>query len=129
MQYRNRANTDGVTNIAQGSTVGIQAKEVTGSVVTIGATPPLSSTTDLAAELAAVRTELARARSRGTLDTVTYVAAQDELDLAAKALAENTPDGKSRFVLALKRLRGLIVEAADVATKVAALITAVNGVS
>jgi adenosylhomocysteine nucleosidase len=63
------------------------------------------------------------------VDSATYAAAQGELDLADKALGENTPDGRSRFVVALKRLRGLIAEAADVASKVAALITAVSSLS
>ena len=130
MHHRGKSGTGNVINIAdRSSTVGIQGKNVTNSVVTIGTAPPASATPDLAAELAAIREELARARSSGAVDSVTYEAAQDELDLAGKALEENTSDGQGKFVLALKRLRGLIAEAAEVASKVAALITAVNSLS
>ncbi|MCX2729440.1 5'-methylthioadenosine/S-adenosylhomocysteine nucleosidase [Saccharopolyspora sp. NFXS83] len=129
MQRSSRPSSGEVTNIAHGSTVGIQGRDVSNSVVTIGAAPPASTSVDLESQLAAVREELARARGHGAVDDLTYEAAQDELDLAGKALEENTPEGKSKFVLALKRLRGLIDEAADVATKVAALITAVSGLS
>ncbi|MBA8823770.1 nucleoside phosphorylase [Saccharopolyspora lacisalsi] len=129
MQPRNKPSSGDVTNIAHGSTVGIQARDVTNSTVTVGAAQPAATTTDLAAELTAVRDELARARSVGTLDSPTYEEAEAELDLADKALKENTPEGKSKSVRALKRLRGMIDEAAEVAAKVAALITAVNGLS
>ena len=130
MRDRSKPGTGDVINLADhGSTVGIQGKNVTDSVVTIGAAPQASATPDLAAQLVSIRDELARARSTGMVDSSTYEAAQDELDLAGKALEENTPEGTGRFVLALKRLRGLIAEAAEVASKVAALITAVNGLS
>ncbi|MHA6802972.1 5'-methylthioadenosine/S-adenosylhomocysteine nucleosidase family protein [Salinifilum ghardaiensis] len=129
MQPRNKSSSGEVSNIAHGSTVGIQARDVTNSTITIGAARPTETTTDLAAELASVRDELARARAAGKLDSPTYEAAQDELNLADEALEENTPEGKSRFVVALKRLRGLIDEATEVAAKVATLITAVNGLS
>lgn len=130
MRHRSRPGTGDVINIAdRNSTVGIQGKNVTNSVVTIGTAPQAATTPDLAAQLVSIRDELARARSTGTVDSSTYEAAQDELDLASKALEENTPEGTGRFVLALKRLRGLIAEAAEVASKVAALIIAVNSLS
>ncbi len=129
MRDRSKPGTGDVINNADRSTVGVQGNNVTNSVVTIATAPPASSTPDLAVELAAIREELARARSSGAVDSATYEAARDELDLAGKALDENSLEGQGRFVLALKRLRGLIAEAAEVASKVAALITAVNSLS
>ncbi|WP_433868927.1 purine phosphorylase [Saccharopolyspora sp. CA-218241] len=128
MRHRDTDRTGDVTSIAYGN-VGIQARDVSNSSVWMGTPGPTSPTPDLAAQLAAVREELARARSSGRLDSPTCDAAQDELDLAGKALEENTPDAKSKSVLALKRLRGLIDESAEIAAKVAALITAVSGLS
>lgn len=119
---------DVVINTAH-APVGIQAKTVTNSNVSVVAASPKPEPVDLVAELEAVRQELARARSTGELDSITCAAAEDELDIAGKALEENTPEGQSRFVLALKRLRGLIEDAAEAATKVATLIAAVNGLS
>ncbi|MFR9727832.1 purine phosphorylase [Saccharopolyspora sp. MS10] len=130
MRHRGTPNTSNTTNNAHNSVFGNQAGEVRDSNVTITTGPtPVDDSPDLATQLAAIRDELARARSAGTVDSATYEAAQDELDLAGKALEEKTTEGRSRSMLALKRLRGLIAEAADVASKVAALITAVNGLS
>ncbi|HEV7949150.1 MAG TPA: 5'-methylthioadenosine/S-adenosylhomocysteine nucleosidase [Glaciihabitans sp.] len=117
-----------VNNVASGQ-VGIQAAHVTGSTVWMSAAPQASTTTDLIAELAAFRGDLTRERSHGTLDDATYKAAQTELDIASKALHADTPEDKSTFVLALKRLRGLIADVADLATKIAALIAAAKGLS
>ncbi|NYH77251.1 nucleoside phosphorylase [Actinopolyspora biskrensis] len=129
MRHRNRPSSGDVTNIAHGSTVGIQARDVTNSTVTVGAAQPTTTPDDLATKLASVRDELERARSTGTLDSPTYEDAQHELALASKALEEDTSESKSRSVRALKRLGGLTDEAAEVASKVAMLITAVNGLS
>jgi adenosylhomocysteine nucleosidase len=124
----NTENGDTV-NLSASGQVGIQAVHVTGSNVWMGATPQPSSAADLVAELAAVRDHLVRERSTGMLDDTTYQAAQAELDIASKALEANTPEGTSTFVLALKRLRGLIADIADLATKIAALIAAAKGLS
>lgn len=70
-----------------------------------------------------------RERCTGALDDTTYQAAQAELDIASKALETNTSEGKSTFVLALKRLRGLIADIADLATKIATLIATAKGLS
>ncbi|GAB3552347.1 nucleoside phosphorylase [Actinopolyspora lacussalsi] len=129
MRHRNRPGNGDVTHIAHGSTVGIQARDVTHSTVTIGAAQPDTTPDDLAAKLASLRDELERARSSGTLDSPTYEDAQHELALASKALEEDTSESKNRSVRALKRLGGLTDEAAEVASKVAMLITAVNGLS
>jgi hypothetical protein len=118
-----------VSNSAVHSQVGIQAASVTGSTVNMG-TPFQSPTpVGLAAELAALRDELKREHATGKVDDLTYEAAEAELDTAGRALEENTPAGKSKFVLALKRLRGLIADVAELAVKVGTVIAAVKGLT
>lgn len=118
----------GVHNVATGN-VGIQAAHVTGSTVWMGAAAEPPSAHSVAAELATLRDRLARARTSGQLDEPTYAAAQDELDIATKALAANTKDDKNKVKLALKRLGGLISDVADLGAKVAALIAAAGNLS
>jgi nucleoside phosphorylase len=107
--------------------VGIQAVNVTGSTVWQNTAPPTASTINLAAELALLRDELARERSRGRLDDDIYNAAQSELDIADSALKSTTPERRKTFVLALKRLGGLIADLTGVAAKITALVTAAKG--
>lgn len=126
VRHRDRTSGGDVTNTATGSTVGIQAKNVHDSTVTVTSGQPPQASPDLATQLAELRAELDKARSNGTLDSEDHQAAQDELDLAGKALKDNTPDGKKTFRTALKRLRGVVAEAGELATRVATLITAVN---
>src|SRR5690606_24381742 len=104
--------------------VGIQAAHVVNSNVWMNRTEPAPPPADLTAALASLRDELARERSVGALDEPTYRAAQTELDHAEKALAKaaEAHTWKSRFVLALKRLRGLVEDVTDLATKIASLI-------
>jgi adenosylhomocysteine nucleosidase len=89
--------------------------------------PPASTPVDFVAQLAAFRDHLAHARSAGSLDDATFDAARAEVDIASRALASNTPQGRRTFVLALKRLRGLIADVTDLATKIAALISVTKG--
>ena len=121
-------NGGSVSNFSSGQ-VGIQAGHVTGSTVYMGSLPGKPATADLVAELAAFRDHLKRERAMGKVDETTYVAAEAELDIASEALAADTPEGKSNFVLALKRLRGLIADVAELAARVATVIAAVKGLS
>jgi adenosylhomocysteine nucleosidase len=129
---RNGDNTKrdgGVYNTASGQ-VGIQSGgDVTGSTIWMGTAQQVSADTDLVTQLAAIRDRLMREHSTGKLDDATYKAAQAELDIAHKALESKTPEGKGTFVLALKRLRGLIADVADLATKIAMLISAARGLT
>lgn len=125
----NAKSTNSVHNHVSGGQVGIQAATVTGSTVHLGTAPRVSSPTDLVAELAALRMTLNRERSAGTIDDRTYAAAQAELDIASTALLADTAEGKSTFVLALKRLRGLIADIAEPAAKIIALLAAANGLT
>lgn len=120
-----RAGTS-VNNYATGP-VGIQAAHVSGSTVWMSVAPSISGAPDLAAALRDLGADLARQHSSGSLDADTYQAAQAELDIASAALPADNPEGKSRVVLALKRLRGLIADTAELAVKVTALITAASG--
>ncbi|MDA8368732.1 MAG: 5'-methylthioadenosine/S-adenosylhomocysteine nucleosidase [Nocardiopsaceae bacterium] len=117
-----------VNNTSSGQ-VGIQAGHVTGSTVHMGTVDHGPIPADLAAELAAFRDDLMRERFAGRLDESTYAAAQAELDTASKALEADTEEGRSTFVLALKRLRGLIGDVAELAAKVATFIVAAQGLS
>jgi adenosylhomocysteine nucleosidase len=127
MNENSGARTGGnVDNFAAGQ-VGIQAAHVTGSTVYQGVAPPVSTAVDLVAELDAFRDHLLLARSAGSLDDDTFDAARAEVDIASHALASDTPNGKRTFVLALKRLRGLIADVADLAAKIAALISVAKG--
>lgn len=103
-------------------TVGIQAAQVTGSTVRIGATPAAALPTGVAAELAALKEELVKALKMGELDEDTHQAAQVELDIAASALATDAP-----MVVPLKRLRGLVADVVDLAAKVTAVIATIKG--
>lgn len=129
MSEDHKAQTGGVVHNYAAGPVGIQAGQVSGSTVVMGTTAPSVTVAGLAAELIALRDQLARERSAGTLDKATYDAARTELDTANNALKDKTKDGYGAFVLALKRLRGLVADVAELAAKIAALITAVNGLT
>lgn len=124
-----RTQTSGaVTNTAYGQ-VGIQAGTVTGSTVWMTSAPGPAAVTDLAAALASVRDDLAREGAAGKIDDATYDAACAELDIADRALKTNTSDSRRTFVLAMRRLWGLVVAIADLATKITAVIAAVKSLS
>ncbi len=120
----------GTVHLTSYGQVGIQAANVTGSSVWQNTGPAAANTPDLAAELAALRVDLTRERDHGRLDDVTYDAATTELDIADGALdSTTTPAGRKTFVLALKRLGGLIADLAGPAAKITALIIAAKGMS
>ena len=123
-----------VTNVAAGqSRVGVQAGQVIGDVsVVIGSGTPGDLSPEiaaLAAEIAAFGEYLKEARREGRLDEDTYQAAEAELEVAANSLATSTGQNKSRLMVALKKLWGLIADVTDLAAKLAAIMTAVKGMS
>ena len=123
------ANDGGTVNNYSSGPVGIQAGHVTGSTVWMGAAAPMASPGSLAAELAALRDLLAHERSAGRIDEAIFEAAQAELVIATDALAADTPQRRSAFVVALKRLRGLIADVTDLATRIAALLVMAKDLS
>lgn len=128
MQESNTPNHGGVRNFSSGQ-VGIQGGNVTGSTVSMGVTPRAVTAADLVTELGAFREHLRREHAAGAVDDATYEAAQTELDTADDALEADTPQSRGVFMLALKKLSGLIADVAGLATKIAELITAAKGLS
>lgn len=113
-----------VTNISYGGQA-VQGVDVKGNIA-IQAAAPATSPTDIAAELEALRHQLDRAATEGRIDADTVEAAHDELAQARSALRQKTPHSEKRVVMALKRLRGLVADTADIAAKVAVVLTALG---
>ncbi|MFI0469165.1 purine phosphorylase [Saccharopolyspora sp. 5N102] len=116
------------TTVTSHGIAGIVARDVQNSTVHMS-TGPEPTATDLTAELRGLRDQLASARANGAVDDATYKAANEELDNASRALETNEPEAKNRALLSLKRLRGLVAEVAELVTKIASIISAVNGLS
>ncbi|MFI6497440.1 purine phosphorylase [Nonomuraea typhae] len=115
--------TDQVKNIASGhATVGVQAGQIHGNV-TIGA--PSQAALDWAAQLAELRERLAKARTAGEVDEDTFAAAADELAVVETSM--EPPAEQSRALLALKKLRGLLMDVTELAARVTAVIAAIRG--
>ncbi|MFI6479260.1 5'-methylthioadenosine/S-adenosylhomocysteine nucleosidase [Nonomuraea sp. NPDC050663] len=107
-------------NIARDSArVGVQAGVVHGGI-RLGLDP--SQSLDLAEALTAFRAQLRRAHQEGRLDDHEYEAAEAELTTADEALEAQTPESKSKLKLALKRLRGLVSDVAELASELANII-------
>jgi adenosylhomocysteine nucleosidase len=116
-----------VTNIATGNAqVGVQAGQIFGNV-SVGPSP--GAPVDLAAQIAEFVGLLRQARSEGRLDQQTYLAAEAELEVITNSLPVRTEESQSKIMLALKKLRGLIADVADLAAKVATIISAAKGLS
>ncbi|MFF0721694.1 purine phosphorylase [Micromonospora sp. NPDC003816] len=120
MQMTNR-------NIATGNAhVGVQAGQIHGSV-TVGSNVDRPS--DLVASIAELRVHLKQAHLDGQLDEETYAAAESEVATAAECVPAGTPAKKSRLMVALKRLRGLVADVSELAARIAAIIAAVRSMS
>lgn len=107
--------------------VGFQANKVDRSNIVINPSPQASNPASIIAELAAIRDRLTLEHSTGGIDSATYEAAQAELDIADKAMETRTPESTNAFILALKRLRGLISDLTDLATRIASLVATAKG--
>ncbi|MDN3357919.1 5'-methylthioadenosine/S-adenosylhomocysteine nucleosidase [Actinomadura sp. DC4] len=107
-------------NIAKGNAfVGVQAGTVYGGVRFDSGPRPYG---DLTGALVDLRGRLKRARAVGDLDQDTYDAAEAELTSADEALRTNTPEGRVTLMLALKKIRGLIADVAELTAVVTAAI-------
>ncbi|MER6946520.1 5'-methylthioadenosine/S-adenosylhomocysteine nucleosidase [Nonomuraea sp. NPDC000554] len=119
--------TDSVKNVARDNArVGVQAGHIHGNV-TIGH-PPQTQAADPAGQLAELRDRLARARKAQEVDEDTFTAAEVEIAVAAESLSESTEEGRSKAMIALKKLRGLLADVAELAAHVSAVIAAIRGV-
>ncbi|WP_406084145.1 5'-methylthioadenosine/S-adenosylhomocysteine nucleosidase [Micromonospora zamorensis] len=114
-------------NIATGNAhVGVQAGQIYGNVnVGAEAAQPI----DLATSIADFRTHLKQAHLDGQLDEETYAAAESELDVATECVSAGTSEKKSGLQVALKRLRGLVADVAELAARLATIIAVVRGTS
>ena len=79
---------------------------------------------DLHRQLAELRRELAAARAEGRIDQDSHDAAAEELEAADTALSR---PGRAGFLVALRKLKGLVEDVAALASRVATLIDAVRG--
>ncbi|MEU6205694.1 5'-methylthioadenosine/S-adenosylhomocysteine nucleosidase [Micromonospora musae] len=112
-------------NIATGNArVRVQAGQIHGNV-TVGADP--NRPIGLAASIADLRDLLKQAHLDGHLDEETYAAAESELDEATDCVRDGSASKKSRLLVALKRLRGLVADVSELAARLAAIIAAVRG--
>ncbi|MEV4109281.1 5'-methylthioadenosine/S-adenosylhomocysteine nucleosidase [Nonomuraea sp. NPDC049695] len=119
--------TESVRNIARGhARVGLQAGAIYGNV-SVGQPPEPAA--DAAVLLAELREELTRARTAGRVDQDTFAAVEEELGIVAESLSTDTQQGENRAMIALKRLRGLLMDVAELASKVTSVITAIRGLS
>ena len=85
--------------------------------------------TSLTDALTGLRTALRQARADGRLDNDTYTEAEAELTAAQEALKTDTPQSGRTLMLALKKVRGLIGDVADLAAKAAVVIALAQGLS
>jgi adenosylhomocysteine nucleosidase len=126
-QERNAGMQPTFSNIATGNArVGVQAGQIFGSV--LGGDRSEQSV-DIKAAIAGLRPLIRAAHDEGQLDDDTYKAAEAELDEATDCAATETPASRSRLVVVLKRLRGLVADIAELATRLSAVIVAVKEVS
>ncbi|MFC4534625.1 purine phosphorylase [Sphaerisporangium dianthi] len=118
---------ENVRNVARDhARVGVQAGNIYGNV-SVG--QPIEPAPDSAALLAELRTKLAQARTAGKVDEDTFAAAETEIIIIDESLSESTEQGKGRALIALKKLRGLLMDVAELASKVASVIAVVRGIS
>ncbi|MET8986913.1 5'-methylthioadenosine/S-adenosylhomocysteine nucleosidase [Nonomuraea wenchangensis] len=119
--------SDNVKNVARDNArVGVQAGHIHGNV-TVGH-PPQSQAVDPIIQLAELRDRLGRARKAQEVDEDTFTAAEEEIAVAAESLSESTETGRSKAMIALKRLRGLLADVAELAAHVSAVIAAIRSV-
>ncbi|GGT43929.1 5'-methylthioadenosine/S-adenosylhomocysteine nucleosidase [Nonomuraea spiralis] len=119
--------TDNMKNIARDNArVGVQAGHIHGNV-TVGH-QPAPQAADPAAQLTELRDRLARAHKAQVVDEDTFTAAEGEIAVAAESLSESTKEGRNKALIALKKLRGLLADVAELAAHVSAIIAAIRGV-
>lgn len=114
-------------NIATGnSRVGVQAHTVHGNI-SINHEPEAPAS--LAERIAQFKDQIRQARINGQLDDTTYTAVEEDLAVVTESLASGTTRSRETLVIALKRLRGLVGDVADLASKLAIIISLAAGMS
>jgi 8-oxo-dGTP diphosphatase len=123
-----KASNQNIRNIASGhARVGVQTGVVHGDV-NVGAAGEWAPV-DLSSALLGFRTQLRSAHTAGTVDDDTFTATEAELTTAGEALREDSPDSRRTLLVALKKVRGLVGDVADLAAKVAIVIALAQGLS
>ena len=111
-------------NITGSGWVGVVAGRVTGPVtIATGST----TSTSLTGSLVEFRARLRRAHDDGQLDEDTYLAAEKELIQVDAALVTGSAESRSKLMLALKRLRGLIADVAELSALLASIMAIAGG--
>ncbi|MFY1636945.1 purine phosphorylase [Solwaraspora sp. WMMB335] len=112
------------TNIVSGTAdVVVQAGRIEGPII-LG--HQSSSSHQLTQEIVELRCLVRTAHVEGELDEITYEAAEHELDVVARTLLPYSRQGLTMALTSLKKLRGLLLDVAEPAAKVTAIITAVR---
>jgi 8-oxo-dGTP diphosphatase len=114
-------------NVATGNArVGAQVGQVFGNM-TVGT--GVSGPADVTTAIAAFREHLKQAHQDGRLDDDSYTAATEELDGVSSKLDDESPAGRSRLLVGLKKIRGLVGDTADLAAQVAAIMSVIRDAS
>jgi adenosylhomocysteine nucleosidase len=117
-----------VTNVAKGNArVGFQAHTVHGGVVFHAAGAPAGES--LHALLDDLRIALRKAYEAGQVDAPTRAAAEEELDAVAADVPPADDAARGRATTALRKLRGLLLDWTELATRVTGLLSALRGLS
>ena len=117
-----------VNNVAKGNAhVGFQAHTVHHATV-YGAAGGTGRET-FHDQLADLRASLRKGHEAGDVDADTYRAAEQEMDAAAADVPPADDAARSRASTALRKLRGLLLDWTDLATRVAGLMTTLRELS
>lgn len=103
--------------------IGTRIDHVTGSVQ-FG--HPSQSTANVRQMVDELRLSLIDCRRSGMVDEATFTEAESELRIADSHASDTDPEGRSKLLLALRKFKGLVDGVADLAVKVAAVITAIR---
>ncbi|HLL68953.1 MAG TPA: 5'-methylthioadenosine/S-adenosylhomocysteine nucleosidase [Micromonosporaceae bacterium] len=117
-----------VRNVAKGNAhVGFQAHTVHHATVYGAPGGPRRQT--FHDQLADLRASLRKGHEAGDVDASTYRAAEQEMDAAAADVPPADDEARSRVTTALRKLRGLLLDWTDLATRVTGLMAALRGLS
>jgi hypothetical protein len=101
-----------------------QVGQMIGSQTNTYSTAPSADVDGVRRQMAELRRALADHQRAGRLDEDTYEAAVNELRMADDFLVAPDEKRRSRFILAMRRLKGLVDDVADLVAKVAAIMQA-----
>jgi 8-oxo-dGTP diphosphatase len=117
-----------VRNVAKGNAhVGFQAHTV--HHATVNGTSGGPGRENFHDQLADLRALLRKGHEAGDVDAGTYRAAEQEMDAAAADVPPADDEARSRATTALRKLRGLLLDWTDLATRVAGLMAALRDLS